>query len=300
MYNYIYKYFSSEKKEKYNKDNLQLIKKHNKYFNSIEKDIAFFTLNRLKKNANLKHIFFSNKSKLDNLDLFFNIKTNIYYLNKNLVYPNTLLIADMDEEEKENAKLKLNLNDDLSLRYSKNKTERLLYLRKKAKKLIKQKKKFKKIKKKIRIFGEDEIEDFKEVEEVEDFEEVEEVEDFELFIRNKNIINNIIAVNEIKNVKKNIVKVEEESNFSPFVIFKSIILKLINDEDSSEFNQLINQFESKNSKKNEGQYQKEVKIIKDEFGKIIKKVEIKNNNFFYKKNNFIKFPNEKHAYLTKK
>ena len=65
-------------------------------------------------------------------DLSFNIKTNFYYLNKNLVYPNTILIADLEEEAKKNAKLKKNVNDDLSLRYSSNKTERLMYLRKKA------------------------------------------------------------------------------------------------------------------------------------------------------------------------
>jgi len=54
----------------------------------------------------------------------------------------------MEDIEKENAKLKINLDDDLGLRFSANKTERLIYLRKKARNLIIKRKKLKKIRKK--------------------------------------------------------------------------------------------------------------------------------------------------------
>jgi len=65
-----------------------------------------------------------------------------------LSYPKTLLIVSMEDIEKENAKLKINLDDDLGLRFSANKTEGLIYLRKKARNLIIKRKKLKKIRKK--------------------------------------------------------------------------------------------------------------------------------------------------------
>lgn len=164
LYNYINKHYSKKSIEK--KKNLQLIKMHDKYFTSYENEMSFFTFNRLKKNENIKHIFFSKKLSLDKLNFFFNINTNLYYLNQHLVYPKSFLIASIEEEEKikANLKKKSNLIADKTLRYSKNKIEKLMYIRKREKILKKKKIKFKKKRKKIRIFGEDEVEDFTDVE----------------------------------------------------------------------------------------------------------------------------------------
>ena len=83
-----------------------------------------------------------------------------------MVYPKSFLIASIEEEEKikANLKKKSNLLADKTLRYSKNKIEKLMYIRKREKILKKKKIKFKKKRKKIRIFGEDEVEDFTDVE----------------------------------------------------------------------------------------------------------------------------------------
>jgi hypothetical protein len=272
LYNYINKFFANEKKEIENKNNFQLIRMQDKYFKSVTSEISFFTFNRLKKKENLKHIIFSKKSKLDKIDFFFNLKTNFYYLNnKNLSYPNTLLIASMADIEKENAKLKRNLNDDLSLRFSLNKIERLMYLRKKARKLLIKRKKFKKIRKKIRIFGEDEIDDINDF--LKSSISEEDDDDFDDF--KKSSKSSLIKL-DIKN-EKGITLKSADNNFLPFIHLKDLFLRCIKNDDEPALSEIFNQRKHlKKNKKNE-QIENADKIIKDEFGRVIKR--IKENKF---------------------
>jgi hypothetical protein len=226
LYSYINKFFFKEKNLNLSKNNLLLKKMQNRYYKSVDRDISFFTFNRLKKNENLKYVFFSKNLKLDKINFFFNLRTKIKNLNKHLVYPTSLQIADLYEEAKEEAKRKVKWNDDLRLQLSSNKLERLMFLRKKARNLIIQKKKFKKIRKKIRIFGEDEVEDFSELESLIENEEEKKNKNFVDFLK---ISKNIEILKNFKNDKE---KKSTLGSFLPFVCIKKLNLKrTINNDD---------------------------------------------------------------------
>jgi len=128
---------------------------YNKYFKANDINISAFTLNRFKRKENFKYIIFSKSNNNNNhkIDLFFQPKTKISFLNKNLVYPKSILAIDLNAIEKDNRKKKIKGKVNSRLRYSSNKMEKLMFLRKEARKLLKKKKKYrnkKKKKKKIR------------------------------------------------------------------------------------------------------------------------------------------------------